>query len=320
MKIKFTYLFCFICVFSMNIKAQTVSSFENLNLPLDTFRDGRKMPDWVYDYRSGNVLFESVYDTSWGGNWVDGIAASNMRDSIHTGYTNIYSSANFKGNNSKTYGVGKSGSEIVLTGLASKKQVSGMYVNNSFYAWGSMKSGDMFAKKFGGVSGNDPDWFLLTATGIIDTVEKTQKAYFYLADFRFSDNSKDYIINQWSWFDLSVLGDVDRIRFDLSSSDSGTYGYNTPLYFCMDDIKTFDKKTGIKESINNAFTIFPNPATDNIYLPIENGKLYFSDMQGRMNELMVQNHVANISNLNKGLYIIRIYEEEKWKSTRLIIE
>jgi hypothetical protein len=37
--------------------------------------------------------------------------------------------------------------------------VTGAYFTNTTYAALSMLSGDSFAKKFGGASGDDPDWF-----------------------------------------------------------------------------------------------------------------------------------------------------------------
>jgi len=57
---------------------------------------------------------------------------------------------------------------------------------------------------------------------------------FYLADYRFADNDSDYIVNSWKYVDLSTLGGVDTYEFDLSSSDTGAFGMNTPAYFCMD--------------------------------------------------------------------------------------
>jgi hypothetical protein len=59
---------------------------------------------------------------------------------------------------------------------------------------------------------------------------------FYLADYRFGDNSQDYIVSDWTYVDFSVLGVADEIRFDFASSDSGMFGINTPQYFAMDNL------------------------------------------------------------------------------------
>jgi len=91
-------------------------------------------------------------------------------------------------------------------------------------------------KKFGGATGDDPDWFLLTITGKDSSDAVTGTVDFYLADYRFDDNSLDYIVDEWTWVDLTSLGGATKLEFDLDSSDVGTWGMNTPAYFAMDDL------------------------------------------------------------------------------------
>jgi hypothetical protein len=114
--------------------------------------------------------------------------------------------------------------------------VSGFYATNCTYAYLSMKNGDMFAKKFGGTTGNDPDYFKLLIWGEKQDGSKTDTIEFYLADFRSNDNSRDYIVKNWRWVDLSKLGKVKKLRFNLASSDAGKWGMNTPAYFCLDNL------------------------------------------------------------------------------------
>ena len=59
---------------------------------------------------------------------------------------------------------------------------------------------------------------------------------FYLADYRFADNTHDYVVSQWSFVSLSRLGAFTRLDFSLTSSDNGDYGMNTPAYFAMDTL------------------------------------------------------------------------------------
>ena len=106
--------------------------------------------------------------------------------------------------------------------------VPGFYITNSAYAYNSLTGGDSFAKKFA-----TGDWFLLTITGYDATGEVTGTKEYYLADLR--DASKAYIINDWRYVDLSSLGKVKKIGFELSSSDTGDWGMNTPAYFCFDN-------------------------------------------------------------------------------------
>lgn len=113
----------------------------------------------------------------------------------------------------------------------------GMSVTNISYTIDSMSNGDNYAKKFGGATGNDADWFMLTITGSLNGVASANPVEFYLADFRFADNGQDYLVMDWEFVDLSALGTVDSLSFSLSSSDTHPiYGINTPAYFALDNI------------------------------------------------------------------------------------
>ena len=113
--------------------------------------------------------------------------------------------------------------------------VTGCYVTNNLWAYQNMHDGDATATAFGGTTGNDPDWFKLTATGKNASGQTIGTAEFYLADYRFSNNAEDYILNTWEWFDLSSLGAVHTISFSLSSSKNNSGGMITPAYFCIED-------------------------------------------------------------------------------------
>ena len=106
--------------------------------------------------------------------------------------------------------------------------VPGFYITNSSYAYTSMAEGDSFAKKF-----ELGDWFKLTITGYDADDEVTGTKDYYLADFR--DAATAYIINDWRYVDLSCLGAVSKIGFELSSTDTSDFGMNTPAYFCFDN-------------------------------------------------------------------------------------
>jgi hypothetical protein len=123
-----------------------------------------------------------------------------------------------------------------VTGEDYATTISGAYFTNTTYAYLSMLEGDSFAKQFGGVTGDDEDYFKLIIKGIDEMGEYTGTVDFYLADFRFEDNSLDYIVDEWTWVDLTSLGDVIGLEFSLESSDAGDWGMNTPAYFAMDDL------------------------------------------------------------------------------------
>lgn len=44
------------------------------------------------------------------------------------------------------------------------------------------------------------------------------------------------LVTDWAKWDLSGLGAVTRVKFNMKSSDVGSYGMNTPAYFAFDDI------------------------------------------------------------------------------------
>ncbi len=234
---KFNTLLCAI-FFATQIFAQTVSTFENLPLATDTFWDGS---DLSGGFNSGNANFANDYDTAFH-SW-SGFTYSNKKDSTTSGYGNQYAAITASGyNGSANYAIADEygNANVRLTGAAEGNPVKGFYVTNTTYAYLSMKSGDMFAKKFGGATGTDPDYFRLRVLGWKNGALKQQAVDFFLADFRSADSTQDYIVHDWTWLDLQPLGDVDSILFNLSSSDTA-FGYmNTPAYFALDDFTTSD--------------------------------------------------------------------------------
>ena len=114
--------------------------------------------------------------------------------------------------------------------------VPGFYITNSSYAYDSMTGGDAVAKPF-----KEGDWFSLTMTGYDANGEVTGTKVFYLADLR--NAATAYIINDWRYVDLSSLGKVKKIGFELNSTDVGDWGMNTPAYFCFDNFGA----TGVEE-------------------------------------------------------------------------
>jgi hypothetical protein len=130
--------------------------------------------------------------------------------------------------------------------FASAVTVNGFYVNNTTYAALDMLNGSGFSKKFGGVSGNDEDWFKLTVQGFDAGSSNLGSVDFYLADYRFADNGQDYILNDWTFVDLNGLGDnVSSLQFSLSSSDNGGWGMNTPSYFAIDDMQAIPEPASV---------------------------------------------------------------------------
>jgi hypothetical protein len=312
MKKKVLLILCLLGLTSLS-KAQTISTFENLNLIDSSYWNGS---DNSGGFNSGNAHFVNFYDTVAGDFW-NGFAASTMRDSVTASYTNMYSVYSLRGaQNSSTYAVAYSSAKIVLTGAAKGKQVDGFYVNNGTYPYKDMKYGSSFSKKFGGTSGSDSDFFKIIISAWKNGGNPADTALeFYLADFRNPDNSKDYILTTWTWVNLKPLKDIDSLQITFESSDNGTWGMNTPAYFYMDNFTTMDANapTAIDETVVlNNIQLYPNPANDRIYLSGENRieSLEVKDLSGR--SLLKENHSSSIdiSSLPSGIYILCIQGKE----------
>ena len=182
-----------------------------------------------------NLFFPNTYDANF--DFWTGWAISGMTDVTTPGFMNQYSAIAGEGaDGTPAYAVSFASPESYVTLDVNQPQgmitLPSVQVTNSTYAYLSMRDGDDFAKKFGGETGNDPDFFLLTINTYFEN-QLQETIPFYLADYRFEDNSQDYILDEWIEIEFSIAT-VDSVTFGLSSSDNGMFGMNTPAYFCAD--------------------------------------------------------------------------------------
>jgi len=186
-----------------------------------------------------------------------------------------------------------------------------------------MRDGDAYSKKFGGDSGDDPDYFLLSAKGY-NTGVYTDSVGFYLADFQDVNNTNDYIIDSWASMSLTALGTVDSLVFELTSTDNGTYGMNTPAYFCMDNFSTRDGLGFTENKTENIVRLYPNPVHNRINLDlgaITANQLMIYDANGRLvyeNSNITSQLQIEVSHLNKGLYYFQIITDNGVISKKFI--
>ncbi len=231
---KFAGSVCLIIVLlMMNVANADIATFDDLILSPESYWNGS---DGSGGFTSGSAFFSNNF-TDWGGgvtSW-DGFAYSNITDTIASDIAAQYNAVTGSGQGgSANYAIGYVGSPTIT--LDTPGVIGGMYVTNNNYTYYSMLNGDLYSKKFGGIDGNDPDFLLLTITGKDSDGNVTGAEEFYLADFRFEDNSKDYIVSTWWFVDLTPLGLIKSLEFSLSSSDTGDWGMNTPAYFAIDTI------------------------------------------------------------------------------------
>ncbi len=308
--------------------AQTIT-FDSLSLPqADTFYVNYSNPGNDVGFTVNTVHFQCVYDTAFGGLWSTGFAYSNMTDSVTSGYTNMYAAKTAKGyNGSANYAVYWAGygdgGKIIMPGVSAVKKATGFYITNSTYAYNSMHDGDFVAKKFGGTTGNDPDWFKLQVRGYFNGQLKADSVDFYLADFRDANNANDYIVKDWRWVDLNPLGNVDSLSFALTSSDNGSFGMNTPAYFCMDNFSTLIS-TGIDNVPAVTAKVYPNPATDMLHVELNGGnpeQLNIFDVTGKTvyTEAVNSRNIAiSTGTLAPGAYLLQLKGKDGNATVRFV--
>jgi autotransporter-associated beta strand protein len=258
--------FAFLTMFFLTMTAQAITiGFDDIALPESDFIRG---PD---SQVSGNILFPTLY-TDFGAYqlWEDwGVSQITTQtppdyENKNNYYTSIFperemsamsnSGAGGGAESSANYGInyitsppfGKGYSAITFQ---QPVQIESVALTNTNYAYHIMMLGDLFhyAKKFGGASGNDPDYFYVTMTGKNIAGNETGSVNFHLADYRFTDNLQDYVVSDWQTVDLAALGsNVKSIEFRLTTSDVSeiyvpgvgmTVQPNTPFYFAMDSLK-----------------------------------------------------------------------------------
>ncbi len=208
-----------------------------------TFEELEPDPDLGYwngsdggtGFESGNGIFPTTF-TDWGGgitSW-SGFAYSNNDDTSSPGFGNQFSCYAGGGDDgSEIFAVISVGDTITFK---VPEQVNQISVANSTYTALSMRDGDQFAKKFGGDSGNDPDWFILSIEGIREDSSSAGIISVYLADYRSDNEAEDYISNAWTVLPMDGFGAIKKLAFSFESSDTGDWGMNTPAYACIDNI------------------------------------------------------------------------------------
>lgn len=306
MLLQLTLVFVTVCIG----QAQSIADFENLDLAPDSWLNGS---NGELGYSSGDAYLSVANNSGYWSGW----SISNTTDTTTPGFTNQYSAITGSGYQSETYAVAYQFEPVtMLIGESSVgDSIQGLYITNSTYAYLSIRDGDSFAKKFGGVSGDDPDFFYVSVQGFIDGEQSGEELQFYLADYQFEDNSMDYIVDEWTWWDLSSMGVVDSLSFSLFSSDTGDFGIQTPAYFCVDDVTTGNISTSTSEAVVPRPVIHPNPASIEIQLPSEM-VYHIANISGQ-SLLSGKSRRVDIQSLASGTYTITLIDELGHRSSQI---
>ena len=148
-----------------------------------------------------------------------------------------------------------------------------MYVNNGTYAINCYLNGNGLTAAVG-----EEDWVKLLATGYDENGEETGCVEIYLC------NGPDDITMEWKKWDLSPLGKVVEVQFNVTGSSDNGYGFSQPAYFAYDNVAVrFPKENigGESGGVTTDITTTPSPITNcqkilhhGQLLIIRDGKVY----------------------------------------------
>ena len=120
-----------------------------------------------------------------------------------------------------------------------KTTLSGVAITNTKVNVDAFVDGDyMSTEKIDGVTYtglpfHQDDYFLLRIKGL-DGETVTGTIEYYLADYRTPGDWK-YAKN-WQWVELTSLGEIDGLQFELETTKKNNYGATTSSYFCLDNL------------------------------------------------------------------------------------
>ncbi len=341
MRKTYFFLLVFVCSFGLlnaqnNFNADDVlSDFECLILEPDSYWNGA---DLSGGFTSGLAYFPNVFDTTWmaWNHW----AYSNMADDTTAGWLNQFSAITAQGydpisSGGVNYGLAFVPSDLMTANIIpiamnfsdmKAHLVKGLYVTNTTYAALSMEHGDQVSKKFGGETGDDPDYFKLLVWGMING-SSTDIKEFFLADYCFENNDEDYIVKSWEWIDLESLGEVDSLMFSMESTDVGLYGINTPTYFCIDNVTIVPDDTGIfgHSTPGIELNVYPNPTYG--MLRVETAGyaetcIYIMDLNGTfvyVNETYQSGQPVDLEGFAAGCYILKVRYGQSVSVAKIIL-
>jgi hypothetical protein len=323
------YLLSTALMLGASSQAQQTIDFESFNLDVESYDNGSDGNGaFIFESFQNDISFTNNYDSEWG-SW-SGYAISNMTDTITPGWNNQYSAFTGEGfGGSSNYAVGyQSGSVSCENELQS---IVSLEITNATYTAISMRDGDLYAKKFGslndanglddGTNGEDFYRIWIYCEDFLGINKDTIEVL--LADYRFTDNTQDYIVKDWKQINISdeVSFPVSKITFSQESSDNGAFGMNTPAYYVVDDIKSvMNPSIGISENNLLNLLVYPNPVKDRLKVLGETGILKLTDLSGDI--ILSQNHseVSNLdfSDLSSGIYLLSITNKNGKFSQKIV--
>lgn len=219
------------------IGEQHTATFDDLYLAPDSHWCG-DTDDEDYmngSFFSGSFEFNNVYMADWD-SWAFFGYANHTSTSFSSFVTDQWNSAVGHGvDNSDNYGIlfvspymGKS--LTTLTNTIEGESIPGMFVTNSAWVVDAIVNGDGMEGKF-----EKGDLLTLQVTGL-KADGSSASIEIPLADFTASDENEHWYLDSWQWVDLSTLGEVKSLEWNMTSTKQNNYGMTTPAYVCIDNL------------------------------------------------------------------------------------
>ena len=112
-----------------------------------------------------------------------------------------------------------------MFGDGQERVIDHIWVNNSTYALNCYINGNGLTDPVGP---GDKAWII--AKGFNENDEQVSESIFYLVD------GPDGIVTEWTKWDLTSLGKVWRVEFNMAGTNDNGYGFSQPAYFAYDDV------------------------------------------------------------------------------------
>ncbi len=308
------YVLAFAAIFNnFGFSQIYTEGFESHALAAESHDDGASGNG---DFQFNSLVFSNYYDQTYF--YYTGFAISNETNTTTPGWANQYSSFAGSGRNSSNFAVFYS--DGTISGEVNYAYIKSFYITNSTYAALSMRDGDMYAKQFGSIydaggnvdGTNGEDFFKVWVIaedpiqGMKDSVEV------YLADYRFSDNNDDYILDTFTKVDFSAFPFYPTlVSFRFESSDVGQWGINTPTYFVIDDVE-WESLWGLDELVDAQLHTYPNPMTNVLHVKGGKGSVELFDVKGNLllSQAIDQTTDLNVESLPNGVYTLKYTTSE----------
>lgn len=219
------------------VSAQQNVDFEELTLQPESHWNGS---DGSGMFTSAGWNFINVYDDAYE-SWL-GWSYTNETDNTTYNWQNMYSSAAGVGfMNSENYATA-----YVMSDWMNNNEPIPCVIQRSdnqpvalFGTWICLNANaSLYMADNDFYSSNNHYLKLIVNAHMSEMLPAMTTQEYILADYRFENNLYDFKYDFWRFIDLSSLGNAYKLEFLLVSDDMGSFGINTPSYFCIDDFNS----------------------------------------------------------------------------------